>query len=341
MRFQCLGVTWAIEFGNHEPDVAVGERFAATLQITLAHLALADPALLPTSVKVLVTAGTPGTDLAIEQVDSTPTETCFRCTLAATEHRSREVHNTVAQQTLAAVATVIVTVSTLPDDQWKLLLDQAFEQDLPSITTFAMPYDAALHGTIRNHHLDLALDEQRPLVGHDTTCPDTAPGLEFPSTPGPGYTRSHSHDEVRFKYEDLPRRMRPTLAALRQAPAFADTVAVLRGRGWLDWHVLLATHGVAKNARLRFRSPHSPDDLEAVRELFLTTEPEDDPVPLRLFSVAALEQALEVTLPASATTMWKLTLRQHPIDIDAARRLLITRYGWASDDIEHDDPFRP
>ena len=180
MRFQCLGVTWAIEFGNHEPDVAVGERFAATLQITLAHLALADPALLPTSVKVLVTAGTPGTDLAIEQVDSTPTETCFRCTLAATEHRSREVHNTVAQQTLAAVATVIVTVSTLPDDQWKLLLDQAFEQDLPSITTFAMPYDAALHGTIRNHHLDLALDEQRPLVGHDTTCPDTAPGLEYP-----------------------------------------------------------------------------------------------------------------------------------------------------------------
>jgi len=175
---------------------------------------------------VLVTAGTPGTDLAIEQVDSTPTETCFRCTLAATEHRSREVHNTVAQQTLAAVATVIVTVSTLPDDQWKLLLDQAFEQDLPSITTFAMPYDAALHGTIRNHHLDLALDEQRPLAGHDTTCPDTAPGLEFPSTPGPGYTRSHSHDEVRFKYEDLPRRMRPTLAALRQAPAFADTVVV-------------------------------------------------------------------------------------------------------------------
>jgi hypothetical protein len=97
--------------------------------------------------------------------------------------------------------------------------------------------------------------------------------------------------------------MRPTLAALRQAPAFADTVAVLRERGWLDWHILLATHGVAKNARLHFRSPHSPDDLEAVRELFLAPEPEDDPVPLRFFSVAALEQALEVTLPASATAM--------------------------------------
>ena len=103
MRFQCLGVTWAIEFGNHEPDVAVGERFAATLQITLAHLALADPALLPTSVKVLVTAGTPGTDLAIEQVDSTPTETCFRCTLAATEHRSQLRNREAARERLDAL----------------------------------------------------------------------------------------------------------------------------------------------------------------------------------------------------------------------------------------------
>jgi hypothetical protein len=340
VRFQCLGVTWTVEFSNQEPDVAVGERFAATLQIVLAHLASADPALFPTRAKVLVTAGAPATDLAIEQVDSTPMETCFRCTLATIELRSPEVFNTVAQQTLAAVATVIVTVSALPDDRWKVLLDRVFEQGLPSIATFAMPYDVAFHGVTRNHRLHLALDGQRPLASEDMACPDAVPGLEFPDTPGPGYTLSHSHDEVRFKYEDLPRRMRPTLAALRQAPAFADAVAVLRARGWLDWHMLLAIHGVAKNARLYYRSPHSPDDLEAVRELFLAPEPEGDPMPLRSFSVNALEQALEVTLPASATTMWKLTLRQHSIDIDAVRRLLIARYGWASDDVEHEDPFQ-
>ena len=80
--------------------------------------------------------------------------------------------------------------------------------------------------------------------------------------------------------------MRPTLAALRQAPAFAATVAVLRECGWLDWHILLAIHGVAKNARLSYRSPHSPDDLEAVRELFLAPELDGDPVPLRFFSVS-------------------------------------------------------
>lgn len=65
---------------------------------------------------MLVTAGAPGTDLAIEQVESTPTETCFRCALATIELRNPEVFNTAAQQTLAAVAIVIVTVSALPDD---------------------------------------------------------------------------------------------------------------------------------------------------------------------------------------------------------------------------------
>ncbi|MGV9309535.1 hypothetical protein ACWDLG_39730 [Nonomuraea sp. NPDC003727] len=341
VRFQCLGVTWTVEFGGQEPDVVVGERFAATLQIALAHLASADPALFPTRVKVLITAGMPNTDLAIEQVESTPTETCFRCTLATVDHHKPEVYETVTQQTLAAAATVIVTVSALPDDRWAGLLARAFEQGLTSITTFAMPYDVAFQSATQNHRLHLTLDEQRPLASDDTACPAAGPGLEFPDMPGPGYTLSHSQDEVRFKYENLPRLMRPTLAALRQAPAFAATVTVLRERGWLDWHILLAIHGVAKNARLYYRPQHSPNDLEAVRELFLAPEPEDDPVPLRYFSLTSLEQTLNVTLPASATTMWKLMLRQRPIDIEAARRLLIARYGWASDDIEHEDPFQP
>jgi len=341
IRFQCLGVTWTVEFRNHEQHVAVGERFAATLQITLAHLAHADPALLPTSIKVHVTAGAPGTDLAIEQVDSTPTETRFRCTLATIESREADNYNKVATQTLAAVATVVVTASTLPDARWKILLDQSFEQGLPSIALFAMPYDIAYQCAARDNRLQLTLDQARPLASDDTACPDAGPGLEFPNTPGPGYTLAHSHDEVQFRYEDLPRRMRPTLEVLTQAPEFADTVRVLRERRWLDWHILLAAHGVAKNTRLRLTSPHSPDDLDAVRELWLSPEPEGDPVPARFFSMSALQQSLDLTLPASASTMWKITLRQLSVDIDAVRQLLVSRYGWATDDVEHNDPFRP
>jgi hypothetical protein len=132
----------------------------------------------------------PAPTLVVEQVESTPTQTCFCCTLATIERHSPEVNTTVAQQTLPAVATVIVTVSTLPDDQWKVLLDQAFEQDLPSSAAFAMPYDSAFQTAARNHHLRLTLREQRPLASHDTACPGAGPGLDFPSTPGPGYTLS-------------------------------------------------------------------------------------------------------------------------------------------------------
>jgi hypothetical protein len=133
-----------------------------------------------------VTAGAPGTDVAIEQIESTPTETCFRCTLATIEHRSPQVFNSVAEQTLGAVATVIVTVSALSDDRWGVVLDQAFEQGLPSITNFAMPYDVAFQSATRNSGLHLALDELRPLSSDDAACPKAGPGLDFSETPGPG-----------------------------------------------------------------------------------------------------------------------------------------------------------
>ncbi|WFE60051.1 hypothetical protein [Micromonospora sp. WMMD712] len=340
VRFQCLGVTWTIEFDNQEPDVAVGERFAAALQITLAHLADTDLALIPTEAKIFVATGAPGTDLTVEQVESTPTQTRFRCTLPTVEHRSPDNFTTVAQQTLGAVAAVIVTVSTLSDERWMEVLDQAIEQDLPSIVMFATPHDVALQDATRHNRLQRRIDGTRPL-GDDTTCPGAGPGLEFPDTPGPGYTLAHSHDQVRYKYEHLPRLMQPTLEALRHAPTFADTVAALRKRGWLDWHILVAIHGVAKNARLHYRSPHSPDDLKTVRELFLSPEPDGDPVPLEFFSVPDLELALDATTASAAGAMWKLKLRQESIDIDAVKRLLIVRYGWARDDIEHVDPFRP
>jgi hypothetical protein len=126
VRFQCLGVTWTVVFDNQEQDVALGERFTGTLQVTLAHLAHADPALLPTKVKVLITAGAPNTELTVEHAESTPTETCFRCTLPTIESRSPEMYKTIARQTLAAVSTVVVTASTLPGDQWETLLGQAF-----------------------------------------------------------------------------------------------------------------------------------------------------------------------------------------------------------------------
>ncbi|MFI7517782.1 hypothetical protein ACIBVK_30260 [Micromonospora echinofusca] len=340
IRFACLGVDWTIEFANSAADVVVGERLAAALQIILAYLAAADPALLPTRVTVHVAAGPPGAAATIEENGSVRGETRFRCMLAAVTGNRREAAQIVAQQTLTAVNTVILTVSTLSDARWDDLITKSGHDDLISMICFAYAYDT-VHGDLGcDRDIDPALTDRQLLPADVTAFPEPGPGLEFPQAPGPGYTEADSHAGIRSKYEDLPARMLPTLTGLRRDPAFAATVAALREQGWRDWHILFATHNLAKSVRMTHRAPHLVDDFAGARDFFLGPEPDNDPVPPRFFTSDALRHTLDVSVAASARSIWKLTLRQ-PIDLAAVRHLLTVRYRWNADDVAHDDPFLP
>lgn len=132
--------------------------------------------------------------------------------------------------------------------------------------------------------------------------------------------------------------MLPTLTSLQRDPNFSVTVAALREQGWRDWHILFATHNLAKNVRMTHRAPHLVDDFSGARDFFLGPEPDNDPVPPRFFTPDALRNTLDVSMAASAHSIWKLTLRQ-PIDLTAVRLLLTTRYQWNADDVNHEDPF--
>jgi len=135
--------------------------------------------------------------------------------------------------------------------------------------------------------------------------------------------------------------MAPTLEKLRTAGRFANVLRELRGEGWRDWQLLLAVHNVAKNARHKFRAPANERERKAMAAQFMSPEPEGKPIDANLFTADALRQGLRTTVVASAHNWWGLEIRQHPIDADAVLELLRVRYGWASDDIDHDDPFAP
>jgi hypothetical protein len=165
--------------------------------------------------------------------------------------------------------------------------------------------------------------------------------LAMPTAPGSGYDQEHSLAEVEHRYRDLPPRMIPTLDALRQDEAFAETLTVLREEGWSDWQLLLAVHNVAKNARLTLLAPSTREEAKAMTKRFMAPEPAGKPMPAELFTADALREAIRMTVGSSAMSWWKLTLRQNPLDSDATLALLRARYGWASDDVDHTDPFVP
>ncbi len=333
LRFMCLGVHWRVQFANQPDAVLAAERFAAVLQIALAHLSDWDPALLPTSVTVCVSV-TDG-ETAISEAGSTPTETRFECGLQVMPDPACMADHDVMVATLGAATTVIVAVSTRDDEAWKEALDRAAEDGLFSNIQFAMPYDVASRST-RAVFSEQILEASVQSTGYQPA----GPGLEAPGGPGPGYSTERSHEEIRFRYEDLPGRINSTLPGLQQDEDFQRRVDTLRSRGWRDWHILIAVVGVAKNTRLKFRGGVDTEDTDSLKEFFLAPEPPGDPVPARFFTLDQLEFLLKVNLTPFSTVAWNFALRQQVIDVDAVEQILCARYGWMTDDVSHDDPFR-
>ncbi|WP_299449068.1 hypothetical protein [uncultured Serinicoccus sp.] len=339
VRFDALGVTWKVVFRNLYADVAVGERFAAALQVLLAHLADKDLGLVPMRRAVYVTALPAGADFSVEDKASTPAESRLSVLLPAVDRLTHESANVVARRTLAAVTAAVVEVSTLSDDRFQEILVGGLEDDLLTDITFAVPYDVLWRSTVSEASFDARPRTTAPLSAPDVTSAESHPDLAAPSTRGPGYDPDRSRKEIQHRYNDLPPRMRPTLDALRNDAAFADVVVTLRDEGWRDWQILIAVHNVAKNARHTFLAPGSPDEARQLREVFMAPEPEGDPVATDLFTVEALRQALLVTVTASAQTWWSLVVRPEPLPSAAVLELLRARYGWSEDDIDHSDPF--
>jgi hypothetical protein len=241
----------------------------------------------------------------------------------------------------------IVTTSVLDMDDCTEILNAAGEDGLMEQILFAMPYDFAMLDVMPARLYEMGpRTEPGPLPSAPGTVladrfPEAAAELA-PDRPARGYTQEASHKELAYRYEDLPSRIAPTLAGLREDEAFRALVTELRDEGWLDWQILSAVHGTAKNLRLRrdrVPNPSTPEQIDAVMDLFLAPEPDNDPVPPIFFTREELEQSWFVATVSTAQVMWKLKLRKNPVDHEALDRLLRARYEWGRDDVDHLDLF--
>lgn len=122
-------------------------------------------------------------------------------------------------------------------------------------------------------------------------------------------------------------------------------MAELRVRGWLDWQLLTGIYNVVLQARLAHAGLNTKEALErprgpeAARELAFSPEAHNEPeVPVAALSTDALRWGLQQSIPSTVSN-WDLHPRSHYADYPALRRLLIARYGYGTDDIDHEDPF--
>jgi hypothetical protein len=339
ISFAALDTHWHITARNERRAVLACERFAAAAQVLLAELATStEILLLDTDIEVEISIDTPldRTSLVRMRADNTST----RCTAYLPPWTPQPDLQELHEATIRALVELLLNVTVSPAEKFMKVVEDVFERGLVHKLNFGRPYDESADLIKEERYRERSRLPQGPLGGICET-PAQAEALRQIDSPGPGYNHDEALSWIKERYEWLPTLMSRTLPTLRGNTEIRQTLITLRSRGWLDWHLVLAVYNVCLNYRARpftHKSRSTVDIRSAVAQLARIPEPDTaDPVPLAEFTLASLEEALDMASLATAKRFGLDVQRANTPNIKAIQRLLTRRYGYLTDDCPHED----
>lgn len=339
IRWKALGICWTVKFHNTFEETLLGERVAAAAQILISDLALRDPLLLPTYVTLEVSKSAADSQILIrKQPDRRGTRWLFEIPTADDADVNSQ-HQAVVG-TLARLMEIVQSISLLPDDQIHPLFTTTLEEGLLNHVIFALPYDLVYSRVIDKTTFGLAGRHNLPSFRVEDAWPNECPTLVFPEKPGPGYSHEKGKSQAEYRYETLPVQLRSTLPVLQNSTEFRETINELHSDGWPDWQILLAVFNVAKNERLgRIEQPVNSREFRDLQRIFLEPEPLGNPVSPGVVTANRLRESAEVSLVSTLQNHWGLQMRESLVDIHAIKKVMVGRYRYGIDDVDHGDPF--
>ncbi|WP_435107190.1 hypothetical protein [Nocardiopsis synnemataformans] len=343
IKFSVLGLRWTIRCRNERHTVLAAEAFSAAVQVLLVDLALHDPLLLPGEIDVEIGLREHG-QVEVSSAGSKPDgsrSSHWRVQAPVSDNEDSQERNA---DLLAALLSILISHSVLPQEKFMTLVEDTFKAGLAHKIEVGRPYRqlADLYGP---DHVSPGSEIAVGAVGIHVPFPDRcAPELQAPTTPGPGYTKEKALGAVRARYDRVVPIIRHTLSRLLSDSQAREVFTQLREDGWKDWHLLQALASLVINARVaaKYGNP-SWGSMDSYRQSFISemNRPEgsgDFSIPVGEVTKDALETALKTTSVSTLMT-WGLEIRQESVDPDAILEFLGNRYGYWSDDVEHEDFF--
>ena len=343
IRFAALGLAWTISCANQYLAAAAAERLAAAAQILCADLAGYELLLLPTEVHIEVKVRPAGEPCEPRELRASSGRR-WMVELSSVDEGQPLEPEQVTRELITILVSTLLGVSLLSKDAFVGVVERAFAggitHKLCPIRPYdeLVPYDRELFESLLRPSVSAPCAKGRP----PAKCHS---GLAWRSGPGPGYSAEMAREMLATRYAQLPSLLRVTLPVLRADRRFANTIAHLRRRRWLDWHILTAIFNLTLQVRLGRAGLNHAEVLateqgrQAATDLAFAPEADDDIMaPAPLLNLQNLDQGRQMAL-ASLMRHWGLDLHAGHFDIAAGERLLAERYGYWTDDIEHPDPF--
>ena len=337
LTFAALGTTWWVSCTNDQRSVLAAERFLAATQIVLADLAPKDPVFLTQDVYVDVIVGTPlGRN---GNVRFKPSNDAAKCTVILSPYSESGDPEQLSMELGAAIVYLLANLSVRPQSEFMATVEQAFAGGLMHKLHVGRPYDELASVLAQSHYDAVSAAGIQPL-GDSPFRPTAAEDLAAPSEAGPGYDHATALANIRETYEWLPGLLNQTLPRALADPVTLAGFEELRRDDWLDWHLLIAIHNAALNARAQAAGLLARPNVTAAEQMRMAREPETEsssPIPLAVFTPARLRSMMDGTLFAIGQRRWRLAPATETPNLTAFRDLLKTRYGLAEDDVPHRD----
>lgn len=333
VEVSALGVRWSFEFDNARTTALGAEALCATLQVVLADIALHEPVLVGTCVRVQVaitdSAGSDGYNVEIDDSSSFITA---EATISSdfTDEDSR------VPGLLTICFQLLHAVHLRPPAELQDLIEPLFRRGLTHKVAVGRPYEETAGLFDDDHYARLAA-ATRPAAAKGYH-PTPAEHLQASTAPGTGYDRDTAMDAIRERYRVGQDSRRFTLPALLIEPDKRAVLEQLRANGWLDWQIVSILANIALNCRMH-RDGIQPQSATPQQAMTLMREPETNEaqaVPLDWFDSNGF--ALNTfSAPVVAARGFGMRPWQDAPGEEQLRDLLIRRYGYGSDDVPHTD----
>ncbi len=343
IRFSALGTDWSLITANDIESALMAERFAAAAQVILVALAREDMCLMQTQIRVRIRKGEQGCIPDVDRIKSRPSNDGreWMVRLSPVRNSDRENPEEIDNELLMALTAILREASLLPDDDFRMCIERAFESGLRNKLSPGRPYDQLVAA--------FTADSEPEILGSRYLTPwDCGDGtfaaheeLLWQDGPGPTYTKDRAMQLLQTRYDNLAKSLRFTVEALASSEKFCHTVETLRARNWLDWHILTAIFNIVMDYRFPYEPSNSVSE-EAQRESleadFQFESATSEPVPVGFFSPEMMDQHRQCSM-FPLLNHWGLELQQETPDIPAIERLLAERYRYWDDDVPHENPF--
>ena len=340
IKFSGLGLNWTVHSTNDTETTRMAERFATAVQVMLAALAREDLCIVPTHINVRVERQQRVAQTFADCITSLSSNVNRRWVvqLVPVAPTDNAQPDRIDQELLSMLSTILLDVSLLPNADFFAAIEKAFKRGINHKLSPVRPYDE-LAAMFADEH-EAQIERRNFKADWDTLDGTFSPHIElrWQDGPGPTFSREKAEQLLHTRYDILGNVFETGLPKSWDVAAFRQTIRSLKESGWLDWHILTAIYNIVLSYRIQTTTcglePRAVYQ-EALRYVSVFEAGTLEDIPAALFTRQRMEDSRKTAM-LSLLKHWGLELHQSTPDFPGLERLLAWRYGYWSDDIEHE-----